>query len=418
MICRSAILLVAERAITAGRFSGSERRELVVSQPYSKGGNLMVSWNRRAKINVKVLIILLLLVVALGTSLFAARHIRRRLLSKMDLNAGLAAYEKADWRTASEHLQEYLGRNPDDLEILRKYAESRLKTWAPEVGHIRGAISAYRRIIQLEPGDAKAYEQLAELYTYLGIFSELKYIADKRIENNIPDDRKAPLWLCVALARLDKPEEAKAELEKFIAELDELEDKPQEYVEACTLMSEIILGADSDRAGDSGDGSPLSFFTKAVNGVPTSAEALANRARFYRARSQVRGITEAERSKDLEDARADLEAADKLGTQDPSIRSALCLEWMAHNDPNRASDELVAVDALAKEVIEEHFLDVNDWVRTRFILASDLALRKRDTAKAASLADEVLDVLTEKRHRVDVLDPAIISYVSDGNAVV
>jgi len=64
----------------------------------------MVSCNRRAKINVKVLVILLLLVVALGASLFAARHVRRRLLSKMDLNAGQAAYEKKDWATASAPL--------------------------------------------------------------------------------------------------------------------------------------------------------------------------------------------------------------------------------------------------------------------------------------------------------------------------
>ena len=102
----------------------------------------MLSSNRSAKINVKVLSILLVIVAAIGVSLFAARHVRRRLLLRMDLNAGQTAYDKKDWPAAYRHFQEYLGRNPDDLEILKKYAEARMHIRPLDAGAIGGAIAA------------------------------------------------------------------------------------------------------------------------------------------------------------------------------------------------------------------------------------------------------------------------------------
>jgi len=133
----------------------------------------MVYRSRPAKINIKVLIILVLAVVALGASLFSARHIRRAILSKRDLLAGEAAYEKKDWPAANRHFAEYLGRNPDDVEILKKLAEARLSIRPLEPGHITGAIGAYRRVIQLDPQYETAYEKLAMIYTGMHILDVL-----------------------------------------------------------------------------------------------------------------------------------------------------------------------------------------------------------------------------------------------------
>ena len=113
----------------------------------------MFNRNRCAKINVKVLIILIIVTVALGASLFAARQIRRTLLSKMSLNARNAAFEKEDWETAYKNFREYLGRNPDDLEILKKYAKARISVRPMEGPNIMQAIAGYRRIMQLDPLD-------------------------------------------------------------------------------------------------------------------------------------------------------------------------------------------------------------------------------------------------------------------------
>ena len=62
--------------------------------------------------------ILIVVTTALITSLFAARHIRRNLLSKMYLNAGNVAFDQSDWSSASKNYRSYLSRTPDDIEIL------------------------------------------------------------------------------------------------------------------------------------------------------------------------------------------------------------------------------------------------------------------------------------------------------------
>ena len=53
--------------------------------------------NRIAKVNLKVLVILLLVLVALGVSLVVLRQVGRKILSQRDLEAGTAAYEAGDW---------------------------------------------------------------------------------------------------------------------------------------------------------------------------------------------------------------------------------------------------------------------------------------------------------------------------------
>ncbi|UCE50389.1 MAG: tetratricopeptide repeat protein, partial [Phycisphaerales bacterium] len=367
------------------------------------------------KINVKVLVILLVVVVAIGASLFVARHARRRILSRMDLNAGQAAYDNEDWPTAAKHFQAYLGRNPDDLEILKKYAESQMHKRPLDSRAIGGAVAAYRRIIRVDPNDEAMYEQLAKIYTYTGQFQELIYIAGTVEDQNLPDDRKSPLWKATALFRLDRMDDPNiAALEEFIEQLDPAK-HPQEYVQACTLRSEIILSDSSDDTTLARQGRAkevLGFLGKAVNGVPESAEALVTRARFYRASSDIPDMRVEDR---MAAARADLIAADELGTEDPRVRSALCAEWIAQGELDKADAELKAAGDLSREVMDEHFFDVNDWTATKFILASEIAMQKGDAAKAASLADEVRAVLTARRHIVLVLPTAVISYVAAGD---
>ncbi|GAF74749.1 unnamed protein product, partial [marine sediment metagenome] len=78
-------------------------------------------------------------------------------------------------------------------------------------------------------------------------------------------------------------------------------------------------------------------------------------------------------------------------------------------------DELRAADSLPQETLEEHFFDLNNWTVARFLLASELAIRRAATTESVSLADEALTALNEKRHRVLVLPYAIRLYVAAGN---
>ena len=198
----------------------------------------MFNLKRCAKINVKVLVVLILVTVALGTSLFAARHIRRNILMKMDLAAGQTAFENEDWPEARKNFREYLGRNPDDIEILKKFAKAAISIRPLDAADISGALAAYRRVLQLDPQDQEAYEKLAMLYTSIGNFEELAYIARKWIEKT-SNDLKARLWLAEALMRLHKIDEAKEELTKLIDDLESLPDRNVQYVRAYLMMSKI-----------------------------------------------------------------------------------------------------------------------------------------------------------------------------------
>ncbi len=369
--------------------------------------------NRYAKVNVKLLVILILITVALGVSLVAARQVRRSILSKMSLTAGEAAFEKGDWPAAYRNLQEYLGRNPDDVEILKKYAKACLSIRPLDRANVAGAISAYRRVLQLAPLDEVAYDQLAKLYAGIGNYEDLAYIARMRLERTPSDpngrktanDWKAPLWLAEALVGLNKAPEARQTLEKLVEEL-RLLPGHSEYVKACVLMCQLTAGESAEAKAKA-----LEWLNKAATYDPNSVEALASRARFYRQTKNIPDMNENDRMKS---ARQDLEAADRLGTENAQIRYFLGGEWMELDELDRAAQELQAVDRLPQEKLEEHFFDIDTWKVRRFLLASQLTLRRGTAAEGASLADETLTTLKEARHRIQVLPVAIPLYVGAG----
>ncbi len=366
----------------------------------------MFNLNRCAKVNVKLLAILILVTVAIASSLFAAREVRRSLLSKMDLEAGQAAFEKEDWATASKHFQRYLGRNPDDVEVLKKYAKARLSVRPLDTAAVGGTIAAYRRVVQLDPLDKLAYGKLAELYAGIGNFDELAYIARKRVDLD-PNDLRAPLWLADALVRLHKTDEAKQTLTEFIKALDALAEKPAEYVRACMGMSQIVIAGNSSEARTKA----LEWLNTAVDQAPESvnAEALARRAKFYRETSDIPNMSQDDK---LAAARKDLDTADASGTQDPRVRLLLGAEWMAHGQLDRAAAELKAAQSIPQKTLEEYFFDINDWTVVKFRFASELAIRNKTATEGASLADQTLATLKEARHRIPALPSAITLYIA------
>jgi len=367
----------------------------------------MRSRNRNARINIKVVVILVLVIVSLGISLVAARQVRRTILSAQALTGGNAAFEKEDWPEASKQFQEYLGRNPDDVEILKKYAKARLSIRPIQGSNIMQAIAAYRRIVQLKPADEDAYEELFEVYSVTGHFEELAHIARNRIEDG-PNDRKARLKLAEALFGLNKTKEAQEELEKLIKDLEALlPDKYiEDYVRACRLISQIILADVTTE-----DEKALTWLNKAVFYAPESVEALACRAQLCRIISQIPGQSAQDVQDNMDRARRDLEHADNLGTDNPRIRLFLAEEWIAHDELDRAEAELQATEGLTREELEEYYFDVYDWATERFVLTSRLAGLQGATIKAASLVDNALEELEEVRHRVRILPLGIMIYV-------
>jgi tetratricopeptide (TPR) repeat protein len=369
---------------------------------------MMLHRNVCARVNVIVLGVVVVAVAAIGVAVLAARQIHRTTLSETYLRAGKTAFENKDWPEASKNFKKYLGQNPDDVEVLRKYAEACLSTRPLDAHAVSGAIAAYRRIARLAPVDEVAYAKLATLYTGIGNFEELAHIARARLEHD-PNNRKAPLWLAEALIRLNKPEDANQVLEKCIGKLDALPNKHVEYVQACSYMSEIALAGGSNGAKTKA----LEWLNKAVDYAPDSSEALTYRAMFYRQATEIPGIDENDR---LTFARKDLESSDARGTDNPRICLLLATEWLAHGELDRTAAELEAGKYFSQEALEQQFFDVNEWVIARFLLSTELLRRRGTTAEAASLADKALSSLTEQGHRVRVLPSAILLYVAAGKA--
>ncbi len=361
----------------------------------------MLSQNRRAKVNLKVLIILVVVVAALGGGLFAARQIRRNVLSKRDFAAGEAAFAKGDYSNASKSYQEYLGRHPDDVEILRKYAKARLAIRPFDGGNLVQALGAYRRILQVNPRDEAACKQAATLYIGIGNFEELAYIARKRLEQE-PKDRQARLWLSEGLVQLKKFKEARQELEGLVAELAALPDKHIECVRALSLLSHLE-GEDTSSA--EARTKAYAWLNKAVDYDPTSVEALLYRAQFYRLTPDIPGV-----AAPLALARKDLEAADALSTDNPRFRLLLANEWLAYDEFDRAEADLHACENVPPETLAEYYVVIEDWTAAKYEVRSRLALARGIPADQGRLADEMLGALPEPRQRIRILPWAVQLY--------
>jgi tetratricopeptide (TPR) repeat protein len=379
-------------------------------------------WYRKrcGKVNVKLVIVLILVTAAVGVSLVVARQTRRNVLSEKALTAGQAAFEKQDWPAAVKSFREYLSRNPGDVEVLRKYAQACLSIRPLDAAAVGGAISAYRRIVELAPGDDVAQEKLAMLYGGVGNFDELASIARARLERD-PNDLRGPLWLAEALARTNKTAQAQQILTAFLEKLEALGGKHVEYVRACVQMSHLAAneaGAGPQATADHADANtpptPQEWLDRAVAYSPDSVEALVSRAQFQRRMAELSSTSEQDRPSLLALARKDLEAIDAKGTSNMQIRFVLAAEWMAHGELDQAAAELAAADKLAQEKLQESFFDIDSWTTARFLLASELAARRGAAAEAAALADETLKSLTEKGHRARVLPSAIPLYVAAG----
>ena len=196
----------------------------------------------RGKVNVRLLITLIVIVVVASVSLVAARRMWRGVLSEKALAAGQAAFAQQDWPAAVKSLRQYLGHHPNDLDVLRKYAEALMAIRPPDRSVVAGRISAYRRILQLDPCDQTVSEKLATLYTTIENYEELAVVARARLQQD-PNDIKAPLWLGEALGRLNKKAEARQTLEAFIGRLETLPGKYPEYVRVCVQMSNLATPA-------------------------------------------------------------------------------------------------------------------------------------------------------------------------------
>lgn len=361
---------------------------------------------RAGRINVKVLVILVGVVVLLGAGAVSARQIRKRVIADRGLAAGNVAFESGEWAVACKHLKRYLERYPNERpDILEKYAQAHLNVRPTKPENIGAAIGAYRRLLRLDPSRGPTYEALAQLYGRIRSFNELMYVARKRLERD-PEDPQAPLWMAASLLAQRKSDEARQELESLVTRLEQRDGKYSEYVDACGMLSNIAAQEDPPTGGSKA----LGWLSKAVAYNPQSPTALVQRARFYRLSAAV-GAEEQDQY--VASALQDLEAADSLEPQDPAVRLALCQEWTEHGEFRRALAELQAVEAGDEATLRQSYPVRDDWLTARFRHEAEVLLRERSAQEGAALADEILAHLEHWQHRVHVLPLAVKLYLTD-----
>ena len=362
-----------------------------------------------AKVNVKLLGILAGIVVLLGAGAVGARYLHKRSVASRALQAGLAAYEQKDWATAAEELKQYLRRRPTDqtdnrhIEIPEKYAEAVLRVRPLEPEAIGAALTAYRRVLGLDPNRAATYDALADLYIELRNFDELAYVARKRQEV-APDDPKAVIWLATTHIAQREFDTAREELEQLVTRIEDQDDATNEYVMACAMLNRLV----ASRQSASDKVTALAWLDRAVEHAPQSPDARFQRARFLRL-SNAAG-TAAGRNAALAAARADLEAVAALPDCNPQTRLALCREWLEMGDEQRCLAELAKLEALPEEQLRDAFVSLDEWRLARFLVKADALLRADNAEQAAALADEVVPTLKHDQYRLGILPLATKVY--------
>ncbi|MFA5865568.1 MAG: tetratricopeptide repeat protein [Phycisphaerae bacterium] len=364
---------------------------------------------KHAKANFRFLVTLGVIVFLIGVGGYAAQRIRKQVLSSRALTAGQTAFAKEDWSKACLELGKYLSRNPFDPDVLKKYAYAQLSVQPLESANIGSAISVYRRLMNIRPEDETVYKELARLYMTVGDFSELAFIANKRLEK-APDDLEARMWLAQSLVMQKKYDKGYQNLSIIVKKSAKKPEVEKLYVKACVLLGRMAM---ENKNRQIGFVEGLKWLNLAVENAPKSSEALVGRAQFYRLMDI--GSEEANK-RNLDLARVDLARADALGDADPQTRLTLCSEWMEHGDLKLAAAELDAMKKIDPKTLREFVLDPDSWTVALFTQSAALAVRMGNIKEGVLFADDTMSRLKSQHQRKKALPSAVLVYSYGGKA--
>ncbi|MCH8805999.1 MAG: tetratricopeptide repeat protein [Planctomycetes bacterium] len=351
----------------------------------------MTAARRSARVNVKVLLILIASVALLAVAAIVGSFVRNNVVASNALAAGEAALERRDWAEACKQLRRYLERRPDDLDILEAYAGALMEVRPLDEGSVGKAIGAYRRMFRLDANRTGFYKPLARLYAYTGNFADLAHLARTRLDRE-RGEPEATLWLVSALVGQRNLKQAQAALIELIEALEQRTSKPSQYIDACLYLSRLGPREDS-----------LGWIDKAVG--ENSASALLRRAMFHRteAESALAILSDAARAEHLRKHQEDLERATALGSDDPRLHLALSQEWMQIDETERAGTALAAVEQVDPAALKEYFINPGDWQVLKFLVTAELGLRTGQVARAIALGDEILGAATNPGRQLGIL---------------
>lgn len=300
---------------------------------------------RPARINVSLLVGLVLGAgLLVGGALFVKKW-RSTRMSEKALATAEAAAARGDWEVASKQYREYVETHPTDAQALTKWGDACLRVRPREARHVQRAMQAYREVLRIQPGDERLLDQLIRLNAR--VFNspdQMAYWARQWIQSH-PDNVRPKLWLGRALTSLKEFDESRRTLREVF------NDPNRSCPDAAILLALLELDAQPAAAGRDAAKEALD---DGVKRFPDSARMLAYRGRFM-----LRSL------RDADAARADLQRAIALGTNDPLLHMRLFDELTELGDLDAAEKELLAArdadpSARAQSVAAEIVADIGE----------------------------------------------------------
>jgi tetratricopeptide (TPR) repeat protein len=394
--------------------------------------------DRAGAINVRLLVSIFVIgVMLVGGAVLARKYVQGRQLQQA-MQDGEAAYAAGDWKTASENFGRWLARRPDDVMILKKYAESLLRRADTDAGHLQQAAAAYRRLMRIPAAERAASEvgpltdlellkAIVPVFESMGEFNQALALAREHLDEH-PDSAYAQFIEAEAEARLNRRAEALALLEELLAEPLPAEATQRTLVRAAALLVELranaaLEGVVSRAAARERFREVFPTLVAALDQViehapddPATADALVTKSVLLREKVRMeegRDPVEAEALREASNAL--LKQALALVDDNPITYLLIANQWRQRAQLDKARAALAALDELSDEEIRAYFPNPGQWIVRRFMQVSPLVIEEADAEKSRALAEETLAALEERPERVAVLDKVVGLFLQAGD---
>ncbi len=356
--------------------------------------------------------IVLLAGCLLAGAAVVVRHGRRKWVARKALATGLEAFETGNWQRASTQLKEYLSAVPDDATVVEKALHANLSSRPLKRKNILAAMKLCRRLIRLT-GDKSIYRTLEMLTASMGRYDELAYVAREHLTRFGPDAETA-VYLAGALMARQRAEfdsQARRVATGLIEQLESSQSTIPQHAYASKLLGDLAMRQWNDALLDRASAARV-WLDRAVGYNPDSAEAFASRAALVREHWAQLRFT---RGQMLAEVGRDLQQADQCEPDNPLTLLVIAEQWRQIGMFARAEAALQRAADFDEGLIDEHFVDPDDWQAMLLRCKGALVLQAGQVSECEPIAAEMLAWASDDRKKMAVLPTAVALYSAAGN---
>ncbi|MBW8016040.1 MAG: tetratricopeptide repeat protein [Planctomycetes bacterium] len=246
----------------------------------------------RRYFNWKLLVVILIATMMLGVTAYGLRKWQKGQKSGLAYEKGIKAFDEHKWDEVASHLGRYISSNPEDIEMLHKYATAQMNRRPVGKSNINQAISAYRMILQVDNSEVEATKKISEMYLQMRLSGEAELILSKFPDIESNPDLGTLLAKAMALQKKfeDVVKEGVVKEEGAVTKLNAIIKAHPEHIPAYELMAQFVpyqlAGQMEDKTDEQKKKIILEQMEKWINDAvgknPSSAKAYMMRADYRR----------------------------------------------------------------------------------------------------------------------------------------